>query len=51
MQFATSKNNDSSGSAININNAGSGNHVIAINSITGMTPQGFGVITTILVVQ
>ena len=45
IKFASSKNDAIAGQAINFTNAGSGNHIITINSITGMTPQA-GVITT-----
>ena len=45
LQFATTANNALAGNSINISSAGSGNHSLTVNSITGMTPQA-GVITT-----
>jgi hypothetical protein len=45
LQFATSSSNATAGSAINFTGAGTGNHTMTINSVTGMTPQT-GVITT-----
>ena len=45
IQFASSKNDAIAGQIINFTNAGSGNHFLTINSVTGMTPQA-GVITT-----
>ena len=45
LQFATSKNDAIAGTPINFTNAGSGNHIITVNSVTGMTPQA-GVIST-----
>ena len=45
IQFGSTMNNAIAGNAINLTNAGSGNHTLTINSVTGMTPQT-GVITT-----
>ena len=45
LQFATTSNAAIAGTAINFTGAGSGNHTITVNSVTGMTPQT-GVITT-----
>ena len=45
LQFANSKNEAIAGTALNLEGAGSGNHTITINSVTGMTPQT-GVIST-----
>ena len=45
IEFASSKNDALGGQNIDITNAGSGNHTLTINSVTGMTPQA-GVITT-----
>jgi hypothetical protein len=45
IKVASSKNDALAGLNINFTNAGSGNHIITINSVTGMTPQA-GVITT-----